>query len=252
MSTDIFENFYDAMRVWFGVLDDTWEEHRPNAFAFSTATKIDFLNTVFVTGDAATQDVKDLFAKLRARGLPCSVTIPAGSDLAREAINELGLVVGEFPMPFMTLPLTGQVHAKPTPSLTIRQVDASESVEWCTVLANGFAMPYAIAEVFGDPRMMNHPEMPFYLGEVNGTPVACGQGVRVGSAMGVFCIATVPEARGNGFAAALTEQIGLDAYANGATTAFLQASPMGTFVYPTIGYSQIDEWHFYVAPPAVN
>jgi len=27
---------------------------------------------------------------------------------------------------------------------------------------------------------------------------------------------------------------------------------MGTFVYPTIGYSQIDEWHFYVAPPAVN
>jgi hypothetical protein len=155
-------------------------------------------------------------------------------------------------MPFMTLPLTGKVHAKPTPSLTIRQIDGSESTKWCTVAANGFAMPLAIAEMLGSPRMMNHPDMPYYLGEVDGIPVATGQGVRVGDTIGVFCIATVPEARGNGFAAALTEQIGLDAYANGATTAFLQASPMGSFVYPKIGYSQIDEWHFYVAAPAAQ
>ena len=69
-----------------------------------------------------------------------------------------------------------------------------------------------------------------------------------GGAAGIYCVATLPEARGKGIGAALTLKPLLDAREMGNRVGVLQSSDMGFNVYEKLGFRHLCQIkNFYVS-----
>ena len=80
-----------------------------------------------------------------------------------------------------------------------------------------------------------------YLGYLNGGPVATSTVFYGGGVAGIYCVATLPEARGKGIGAAITLKPLLDTRDNdGYNYAVLFSTEMGTPVYQRIGFRMTD------------
>jgi ribosomal protein S18 acetylase RimI-like enzyme len=67
---------------------------------------------------------------------------------------------------------------------------------------------------------------------------------------GVYYVATPPEHRGRGAAAAATAFVTNEAFRHGATTVSLQSSPMGHGVYERLGFIQYESYRRFTIEPA--
>jgi predicted GNAT family acetyltransferase len=76
---------------------------------------------------------------------------------------------------------------------------------------------------------------------VDARPVATALSVRTGDVVGIYSVATLPEARGHGYGTALTWMTLADAEP-GVRAAVLQASPMGRPVYERMGFRLVREF----------
>ena len=84
---------------------------------------------------------------------------------------------------------------------------------------------------------------------MDGAPVATSLAVRTGDTVGIYSVATAPEARGRGIGTAMTWHLLRDADP-GWTLAVLQASDMGRPIYERMGFRLVREFDEYVGPPA--
>lgn len=57
-------------------------------------------------------------------------------------------------------------------------------------------------------------------------------------------IATVPAARRRGYGRKITERVVLDAFADGATAAYLHASEDGLPLYEAMGFRTVETWTY--------
>jgi GNAT superfamily N-acetyltransferase len=78
-----------------------------------------------------------------------------------------------------------------------------------------------------------------YVARVEGRPVACLGTVDEGGDCGIYMVATLPEARGQGLAGRLLAQALADARERGCETTSLQATGMGAPVYERVGYRDL-------------
>jgi GNAT superfamily N-acetyltransferase len=118
--------------------------------------------------------------------------------------------------------------------------DAKSVHDWAGVAVRGYGAP---------PDWLEHAiefldglgfDRPFrtYLAYWNGQPVSTA-GVFFGEQVaGIYNVATVPEARGQGFGAAVTLAPLLDARRMGYRFGTLQSSSMGLSVYKRLGFEQ--------------
>lgn len=79
----------------------------------------------------------------------------------------------------------------------------------------------------------------YYLGYRDGRPVATSNTFLSDGVVGVYCVATLPEARGQGVGAALTLVSLADAEQQGGRLGILQSSRMGYGVYQRIGFQHV-------------
>ena len=225
---------------------------RDGVALFATGLPFTLFNRVFVAGEnASAAAFEDAIATLRERGAPFSVDLRRGADDPLiPAILATGLVrePDEAPVPGMALaPIPASVPA-PADLVIERAVDEPGLERHIQALFNGYGIPDTFARPIMTPAMLANDSLAIYTGLLDGTPVVSGFGVRTGRTIGVYNIATVPDARRRGFGEAMTARIAADGGASGCDLAILQASTMGFPIYSRMGYRTVVEYDSYAEP----
>jgi GNAT superfamily N-acetyltransferase len=139
------------------------------------------------------------------------------------------------------------------PGFTIEMVGDPEQLDvWANTVAvgTGFSTPIpelidAVEQQIGLPPATT---MRRYLGRLNGSPVAGSAMVLNSGVAGIFAVATLPAARGQGVGAAMTLLPLLDALHEGYKVGTLQASAMGYPVYRRLGFQDVCKIELYLLP----
>lgn len=112
---------------------------------------------------------------------------------------------------------------------------------WCRVAATGFGVPEqavpSIIQWFSKDIEMKQP-LRFYLGLLDGKPVATSMYYLGAGVTGIYFVATLEEARNQGIGYAVTQKSLLDARELGYQVGILQASQMGLPVYLRLGFKE--------------
>ena len=133
--------------------------------------------------------------------------------------------------------------------LDITQVESEESLRlWSEIFVSGYGLPPGWSPLMFEFMAGLGLDMPVrnFLGNLDGRPVAastlfCGAGVA-----GIYCVSTLPEARGKGIGAAVTLKPLQEAREMGYRAGVLQSSEMGYSVYKKLGFEHICQIeHFY-------
>ena len=212
-------------------------------------------NQVMIEDEATATEaaVADAVGTLRTKADRYIVQLRNGLDDRFAALlGDLGLVQldGDHRLPGMALEPIARTATKPI-GLDIRIVtDVRGFDDHVRTAALGFGLGEALVRTFLDVRMLEHPDSTFYVGYLDGQPLATGLGFRTGDTIGVYNISTIEAARRRGFGAAMTARIAADGAAAGCVVAILQASQMGMPVYEQLGYRTVVDYVGYVDPPA--
>lgn len=132
--------------------------------------------------------------------------------------------------------------APPPRELTIQRVaNARQFDAWIDVFAETFDIPPHVCAiwrdaytVFGFDDIWVH-----YVGYLDEKPVTITSLLMAEDLGGIYCVGTIPEARGRGVGRALTLAAMKEAKERGATRAVLQSSDMGYGVYRAIGFEDV-------------
>lgn len=110
-----------------------------------------------------------------------------------------------------------------------------------------YGMPPGIAEAqFAESDFWLAPHMALFVAYEGDRPLAAAMTYLSHGVGGVYWVGTVPEARGNGLAAACTRRATNEGFAMGGRVASLQASVMGEPIYRKMGYREITRYPWYV------
>jgi hypothetical protein len=158
-----------------------------------------------------------------------------------------GLVLVGHP-PFMVRPV-----APPTPIPDVDGFEITEAVDGLSMevaerlLIDGYPMPELAHMEPGrcfDGRVLGGP-VRFFVGRWDGAPVATA-GVTVAHGVGlVEFVATLADARGQGFGAMVTQAAAL---ADPTVPAALIASDLGRSVYERLGFLPVNRWTMWMKP----
>ena len=129
------------------------------------------------------------------------------------------------------------------PGLTIAEVgDGATLAQWIETLVAGNEFPDVMREqlmqLYGRHGFRLTPSVRYFLGALDGRPVATSLLFLSAGVAGIYCVATVPSARGQGIGSAMTVaplQIARDL---GYTIGVLQSSQMGLNVYRRLGFQE--------------
>jgi N-acetylglutamate synthase len=226
-----------------------WTRSKGGGLAAVTGVAVPTLNGVWAERvDADTSDIADLLDQVAATGLThCLQFRPGGADRLVELATRRSMARDEV-IPLMALEDHGQLAAAQAVSgLTIRELSPGEAHLHARMAAVGFEVPVEMFLQLMTPSVLAAPGVRCYLGEVGGQPVTTGLGVKLGSYVAIFNIATPPGQRQRGYGAAVTARAVADGLAAGARWSWLQASPAGYKVYERLGFRTVETWQCWLA-----
>lgn len=175
--------------------------------------------------------------------------IPALRTRRLVAAGEDALVPGMVAFPIDHGLLAEAIAPARLPGFEIRQVGNAAGIdEHRHVVTAGFGSHPSVAIGTTCARLLEHPGCFVYVGYTGDVPVASGLGWRTGRTIGVYAIATIPEARRRGYGAAMTARVVMDGLASGCDVAVLQASAVGRPVYERLGFKVAVEYVAYGRP----
>jgi hypothetical protein len=120
--------------------------------------------------------------------------------------------------------------------LTIeRLTDPARLAEFEATSAAGFEQPAPAPPGWQGPAVVADPRASFHLGSVAGRPVSTANGFLEAGVLGIYGVATVPAARGLGFATALTIRT---LARHPSATAVLQPSEHAERLYVRLGFER--------------
>ncbi|HEV8547159.1 MAG TPA: GNAT family N-acetyltransferase [Candidatus Limnocylindrales bacterium] len=194
--------------------------------------------------DARIDDVLGFF---RARRTDMSWWVgPASTptDLVDRLVAH-GLVL-EGSVPAMTASIVDWTPPPAPDGIEIEPVvDAAAFHVAMEVMFDGFEMPREMLLAF-EERYRDHCVGPsasgrFFTARLDGRPVATGLGLPSDGLVGIFNVATLPDARRRGAGGAVTAAAMAYGRACGARDAVLESSEIGRSVYERLGFRQVGE-----------
>jgi ribosomal protein S18 acetylase RimI-like enzyme len=157
-------------------------------------------------------------------------------------LEHAGLVAAEAEVA-MRLDLVAATLDMPVPiHFEIRRVTtAAELAHFAAINAANWAPPdphvLTFYERAADVLLAAASPLRFYVGYLEGEPVATAELTLAGGVAGLYNISTLAAARGRGFGTAMTTAPLRDAAAERINTAILQAAPSGVSIYRRIGFT---------------
>lgn len=132
---------------------------------------------------------------------------------------------------------------------TIAEVkNESELDEWCRVAGTSFGVPEGvIPQIFAwcAREMEMKQPVKFYLGLLDGKPVATSNYYLGAGVCGLYFVGTLPEARNKGIGFSITQKPLLEARKMGYRAGILQASKMGHPIYLKLGFKEYGSMQSY-------
>jgi GNAT superfamily N-acetyltransferase len=130
----------------------------------------------------------------------------------------------------------------------VRVEDQDMLREWIHVASLGFGVAAKYEDVWYEFFAEAVFDQPFwtYLALLEGRPVGTSQLFLSAGVAGIYNVTCLPEARGQGIGAAITQAPLLDARAIGYRVAILQASELGSRVYRRLGFQDFGKLGIYL------
>jgi ribosomal protein S18 acetylase RimI-like enzyme len=211
----------------------------------------DTFNTVCrarLTTKAAGAVIRDALAWFAEAGRPFSWWVSPGdepADLGRRLVDA-GLVPAESELA-MQLDLASAGLDVPVPiRFEVRRVRTPEELaQFAAISAANWTPPDPHVVTFYElaAGVLLDPASPlrFYVGYLEGQPVAASELTLAGGVAGLYNISTLASVRGRGIGSAMTAAPLRDARAEGLPTAILQAAPGGVSIYRRLGFTRFGE-----------
>ncbi len=197
----------------------------------------------FSAGDADGR-IAEVLAAFRRRRVPMSWWVGPTSQPADlpARLQRAGLRVAED-APAMACDLrVWTPPARPSYLAIERVVDRATWREAALVARFGFELPEETASSFeerlGRLGFGERAAWRVYLGRIDGRPVSTAIGLPADGVLGIYNVATIPEARGRGAGGAVTARAMEDGRNEGCRMAVLESSEMGLPVYRRLGFEE--------------
>lgn len=199
-------------------------------------------------GDDASTRAREVAARYIEAGLPWVwwLTPSTTSPELEATLTELGLV--REPTPGMYRDLGAPAYTAPPPGVEVTTTgDVDDFVD---LLLRAFEMPDWVSEPMA-AVMRVFPDAINAVASLDGRPVACGTAYVTGPTVGIYNIASLPEARGRGAGYAVTAGL-LDLASDaGAEHAILHSTEAGFPLYRRLGFVEVCQTPLYLwTPPA--
>jgi GNAT superfamily N-acetyltransferase len=239
----------DYWRILMAAHPDGWFHSGHDAFAATCGGRLPALNSVRVFGpDPQPEEIDALLDEVAARELPYALQMrPGAAPVLGDLARKRGMAYAES-SPLMVLDGPPLPVGKAT-GLRIRELEPEEIGIHTRVLSIAFEMAEKYFAQLMVPSLLEREELHCYVGEVDGRPVVTGLGARAGEHVGVFNVATVPDAQRRGYAGAMTARVIEDGRQTGAAWAWLHSSPSAYRLYQWLGFHAVESWDLWVAVP---
>ena len=232
-----------AFEVLLGGIDEaTWTAAPGFWVARCPSIPIPLANGVWVWADELVDPdaLVEAVRELEKVNLPSSVLFREGrAPRAEETARAIGRSHASRIPIMVTTP--AELWSPSVAGLEVSRADHAGSIGEARRMAEewfGTASGFLAGIYEGAP--VRYPDLIAYLGRVGAEPVTTGLGLRNGSTVGIFNVGTPPAHRRKGYGGAVTARAVADAFADGASFAYLQASTMGGPVYRGIGFREVD------------
>jgi N-acetylglutamate synthase len=244
------EALVETLRYFVSAVPGGWVRRAHFGIGGITGAAVPTLNGVWVhKSNADVAEVSDFLDQVAATGLPHCLQFRPGSAARLENLATSRGMAHLEDIPLMVIEDTGQLDAAQVVSgLVIRELLPDEAQLHARVAAVGFGVAAEVFLQLMSPAVLAAPGLRCYVGEAGGQPVTTGLGVKLGSNVAIFNIATLPEHRRRGYGAAVTARAVSDGLAAGAQWSWLQSSTDGYKVYERLGFRTMEAWHCWIAP----
>jgi GNAT superfamily N-acetyltransferase len=189
--------------------------------------------------------IEAVIARCRSRNVPVAwhvgpVTRPANLG---EYLEAYGFThTSEAPGMVVDLLALNEGLQEPPGLIIERVADVETLKQFCYVFKVGFGWPDFVEDawldLFTNVGLGAQGPMRHYLGRLKGEPVATMSLFLGASVAGIYCTATVPDARRQGIGTAMTLALLREARALGFRVGILQSSEMGFSVYHKVGFRE--------------
>jgi GNAT superfamily N-acetyltransferase len=223
---------------------------------FITSMPDHFMNLVVCTGlppRGADEIIDGALAHFRALNIKkLSWLVQEGVPAAelKRCLLSRGLTLHESFGADMAVDLTSVPETLPrSAGLRIVRVETVAALKpWIHVASIGFGVPEEFEQVWYDFFAEAIFELPFwtYLALLDDQPVGTSQLFLSAGVAGIYNVTCLPEARGQGIGAAVTQAALLDARDTGYRVGILQASELGYPVYRRLGFQDYGKLSVYL------
>lgn len=195
--------------------------------------------------ETADERIEQVLAPFRAERIDMSWMVGSTStpgDLVERLVAH-GLVRDED-LPVLGLNLDGWRTEPPAAGIELEWVaDRATFDEASRVMFAGFGMPDAIFDAFADRFSMTAlgPDamQRIVLARLDGRAISTALGFVLDGVLGIYNVATIPDAQRRGAGTAVTRAVIDDGIQRGAVAAMLQTSAAGRPVYGRIGFHEV-------------
>ena len=256
MTEAIDAHYGEAFRLLLrGVPGTSWHEE-PGLVRYVSGLAHPFGNAVWggnFAPEAASERVSELLAPIVERDVPAFWIVGASArpvDLA-ERLAAAGLSLASEATG-MARDLSAYAAPESPEGVTVREVQSDDDLAvWTDVLSRGYGIPPDVCALMSYYPVLHgySSSIRYFLGFLDGVAVACSSLVLSGDIAGVYCVATVEEARRRGAGAAVTTAPARVASELGFSLAILQSSAAGYPVYQKLGFQDYGKFGFYLRVP---
>ena len=237
---------YHTLFSMLPTLPDAHLHDDPDLLWYETGVPLDLFNGVVQTHGASntlTTSIDNVITHFQQRNLPFHWNIGPTSQPAN--IGDLLIARGikhAEDEPGMAVALDAlNEHLSLSNNLNIQQVTTSEQIaQWTHVWGCGAPdeVTNMVLSVYSQLPLSPHSSLQFFLGTLNGEPVATSALFLGAGVAAVHHIVTLPQVRRQGIGAAMTLFTAQEARRQGYSVAVLTASDMGIGTYRRLGFRE--------------